>query len=178
MLSTSCALTLGAQEALLFNSRQAFFWLAVEGRLAVRVQVLSVLRGFTVISHRMTLLPASLLFLTILICTTMAMRTSLAADAPAADLKLTSGRAHLFVDDYLISQQNGLVRTLHQPKKDNGGNEPVIALADEFGQTRGTLEANGTILYDPKLKKWVMFTLAFASSWQGEPADRVRLYRF
>jgi hypothetical protein len=95
-----------------------------------------------------------------------------------AGLKLNTGEAQLMVDDYLIARQEGLVRTLHQPAKDGGGNEPVIALVDEFGQTKGTLEANGTILYDPKLKKWVMFALAFASGWPGESADRVRLYRF
>jgi hypothetical protein len=93
-------------------------------------------------------------------------------------VRLERGRAQLFVDDFLISRQDGLVRTLHQPRKDGGGNEPVIALADEFGETRGTLEANGTILEDRRLGKWVMFALAFASSYPGPSADRVRLYRF
>ncbi|MGH9161404.1 MAG: hypothetical protein ACRD2X_15675, partial [Vicinamibacteraceae bacterium] len=91
--------------------------------------------------------------------------------------EVLSGEAQLFVDDYLISAQRDLVRTLHQPRKDHDGLEPVIALDDEFGDVRGTLEANGTILYDPTLDKWVMFALAFASSWPGESADRVRLYR-
>jgi len=89
-----------------------------------------------------------------------------------------SGLVQLFVDDYLIAAQNGLKRTLHQPKKDHGGNEPVLAIGEEFGETRSTLEANGTILFDPRLKKWVMFCLAFASNWPGASADRVRLYRF
>lgn len=100
------------------------------------------------------------------------------ADESAPPVKLKNGQAQLFVDDFLISRQSGLVRTLQQPKKDDGGNKPVIALADEFGETKGTLEANGTILYDLKLEKWVMFALAFASSYPGESADRVRLYRF
>ncbi len=104
------------------------------------------------------------------------------ADVSTPPVKLKAGQAQLFVDDYLISQQSGLVRTLHQPKKDDGGNKPVIALdaefSGEFGETKGTLEANGTILRDPKLKKWVMFALAFASSYPGPSADRVRLYRF
>ena len=95
---------------------------------------------------------------------------------PAVTLK--SGESQLFVDDYLIAAQSDLERTLRKPKKDNGGNRPVIAIEDEFGQTRSTLEANGTILYDPRLKKWVMFALAFASSWRGDSGDRVRLYRF
>ena len=101
------------------------------------------------------------------------------ADAPAPPaMKLKDGEAQLFVDDFLISQQSGLVRTLHQPRKDQGGNAPVIALEGEFGETKGTLEANGTILHDPSIGRWVMFALAFASSWPGASADRVRLYRF
>jgi hypothetical protein len=91
---------------------------------------------------------------------------------------IRAGQAQLFVDDFLISQQGSLVRTLCQPRKDDGGNVPVIALADEFGETKGTLEANGTIVHDTKLEKWVMFALAFASSYPGASADRVRLYRF
>jgi hypothetical protein len=105
-------------------------------------------------------------------------RIARAADASFPSVKLNNGEAQLFVDDFLITQQTDLQRTLHQPKKDNGGNEPVLALADEFGETKATLEANGTILFDPRLKKWVMFALAFSSSWPGESADRVRLYRF
>ena len=95
---------------------------------------------------------------------------------PAVPVK--SGLAQFFVDDYLIAAQNDLKRTLRQPKKDHGGNEPVIAIDEEFGDTKSTLEANGTIVFDPRLKKWVMFTLSFASNWPGESADRVRLYRF
>ena len=99
-------------------------------------------------------------------------------DTSLPPVTLERGQAQLFVDDYLIASQSELKRTLRQPKKDNGGNQPVIAIDDEFGETKSTLEANGTILYDPKLKKWVMFTLAFASSWPGASADRVRMYRF
>ena len=100
------------------------------------------------------------------------------ADTSLPPVTVKSGQAQLFVDDYLIATQDGLKRTLRQPVKDRGGNEPVIAIDDEFGDTKATLEANGTILYDPRLKKWVMFALAFASNWPGESADRVRLYRF
>ncbi|WP_428937937.1 hypothetical protein [Fontivita pretiosa] len=108
----------------------------------------------------------------------IAARTACAADPPLTTIKLRSGEAQLFIDDYLISQQKDLKRTLHQPKKDNGGNEPVIALEDEFGEHKATLEANGTIVYDPRLKKWVMIALSFCSSWPGPSADRIRLYRF
>ena len=115
------------------------------------------------------------------ICATamFASSTARAADASFPPVKIVDGQAQLFVDDFLITQQTAdLQRTLRQPRKDHGGNEPVIALGDEFGQTKATLEANGTILFDPKLKKWVMFALSFASSWSGESGDRVRLYRF
>jgi hypothetical protein len=101
-----------------------------------------------------------------------------APDPSTPPAKLVSGEAQLFIDDFLFSQQKDLVRSLHQPTKDNDGNAPVVSIDDEFGETKSTLEANGTILYDAKLKRWVMYALAFASSWQGESADRVRLYRF
>lgn len=67
-------------------------------------------------------------------------------------------------------------RTLHQPRKDDGGRAPVIALDDEFGAVPATLEANGSIVYDPRLKKWVMFAVAFSPTTAGP--DRVRVYRF
>lgn len=100
------------------------------------------------------------------------------ADTSLPPVTVQSGQAQYFVDDYLIATQDGLKRTLRQPVKDGGGDEPLLALEDEFGETKGTLEANGTIVYDPRLKKWVMFALAFSSNWPGKSADRVRLYRF
>lgn len=99
-------------------------------------------------------------------------------DQGPGSIEIKPGVAQLFVDDFLIDTQSGLGRTLHQPRKDNGGDQPVIALADEFGPAGATLEANGTIIYDPGLKRWVMFALAFAPAYEGESADRVRLYRF
>lgn len=100
------------------------------------------------------------------------------ADTSLPAVTIQSGVAQFFIDDYLIATQEGLKRTLHQPKKDDGGNTPVVAIGDEFGETKSTLEANGTIVFDRKRNKWVMFCLAFSSSWPGESADRVRLYRF
>jgi hypothetical protein len=99
-------------------------------------------------------------------------------DTSLPAVHVENGQAQLFADDYLIALQSDLQRTLRQPRKDGGGNEPVIALGEEFGDTKGTLEANGSIVFDSKLKRWVMYCLAFASSWPGESADRVRLYRF
>lgn len=99
-------------------------------------------------------------------------------DTSLPPVVVKAGVTELFVDDYLIAAQTGLKRTIHRPIKDQGGNEPLLAIGQEFGETKSTLEANGTILFDPRLKKWVMFSLAFASSWPGESADRVRLYRF
>lgn len=92
-------------------------------------------------------------------------------------VEIPTGQPQLFVDDYLIADQIDLKRTLHQPVKDDGGHKPILAIGDEFGDTKSTLEANGTILFDPRLKKWVMFTLGFAPHWQGASGDRVRLYR-
>ena len=99
-------------------------------------------------------------------------------DTSLPAVTIENGVPQLFVDDYLIASQTGLARTLRQPTKDEGGREPVIAIEDEFGETKSTLEANGTIVFDTHRKKWVMYTLAFCSSWPGESADRVRLYRF
>jgi hypothetical protein len=94
---------------------------------------------------------------------------------PAVDIP--PGQPQLFVDDYLIADQVDLKRILHQPVKDHAGSKPILAIDDEFGETKSTLEANGTIVFDPRLKKWVMFTLGFAPHWQGASGDRVRLYR-
>lgn len=91
-------------------------------------------------------------------------------------IDVVASEPQLFVDDFLIASSNGLVRTLHQPRKDQGGNEPVIELADEFGVYTGTLEANGTIVFDPRLNKYVMFALGFSA--QNRDWDRGRLYRF
>jgi hypothetical protein len=104
---------------------------------------------------------------------------SLSARLASAEepLKIKSGEVQLFVDDYLIGSQSDLQRTLRQPKKDNGGEKPVIALDDkEFGENLSTLEANGTIVYDPRIKKYVMLALAFSAPKKGW--DRVRIYRF
>lgn len=66
------------------------------------------------------------------------------------------GVAQLFIDDELIESQQGLERRLHCPAKDNGGNEPVIA-----ARPGTTILAYGTIVFDSKLKKYVMFSQGF-----------------
>ena len=58
----------------------------------------------------------------------------------------------LFVDDALIESHHDLKRTLHQPVKEGGGHAPLIAAAP--GKD---LQAYGSIVYDPKLRKHVMF---------------------
>jgi len=102
----------------------------------------------------------------------------------------------LFIDDALIETQYNLHRTLHQPVKDFGGNQPVIALNDEFAVKKGvpafagstvkkevpafagTLEANGSIVYDPKIQKYVMFALAFSvEGREVHPERRWEFYR-
>lgn len=86
------------------------------------------------------------------------------------------GTAQLFIGDRLIGKNDSAVRTLHQPRKDDGGQMPVLFLEDEFGGVPGTLQG-GTILYDPKLKQYVMFATAGAHL-EGHPWNWIRLYRF
>jgi hypothetical protein len=96
---------------------------------------------------------------------------------PAATrIEVRRGDPQLFVDDYLIDQQEGLCRTLIQPNKDNGGSDPLLSFKDLQIEEVGTLEANGTILFDPKINKYVMYALAFRAThtdWL-----KVQLYRF
>src|SRR5918992_732880 len=89
------------------------------------------------------------------------MAVTCAAQTNISTLHLASGVSQLFVDDALIASQSGLKRTLRQPKKDNGGNIPILALDTEYPEVGATLEANGTIVYDSRLKKYVMFALAY-----------------
>ncbi len=107
------------------------------------------------------------------------------ADTPAASqparnqaVEIAAGAPQLFADDFLIASSDGLKRTLHQPIKDDGGNTPVLALEKEFDGFPGMLHANGTILFDPALKKYVMFARATAHDAPLPPADRRRIYRF
>ena len=89
--------------------------------------------------------------------------------------------AQLFIDDHLIASQKKLKRTLNQPKKDFNGEKPVIAIENEFGDFKSTLEANGSIVYDPKIKKFVMFALGYCTGWRVYKKKRwdvVRIYRF
>lgn len=102
--------------------------------------------------------------------------SSMAAARESEPVKVESAVPQLFIDDYLIESQSGLKRTLHQPKKDNGGNEPLLAITDEFDGVPATLQANGTIVYDPKLRKWVM--IAIGASLMQKGPGRVRLYRY
>ncbi len=80
------------------------------------------------------------------------------AAAPAA-VPIEAGVAQLFIDDFLIDAQSGLKRTLRQPRKDDDGSAPVIALASE-----ASLMAKGTIVYDPRLERYVMFAKARPST--------------
>lgn len=80
--------------------------------------------------------------------------------ASAAPVFVPRDTPQLFVDGSLIAESHALQRTLHSPKKDNGGMVPVLSIPPING--RGTtLEANGSIVYDPRLKRWVMYCLAY-----------------
>ncbi len=85
-------------------------------------------------------------------------------------LMLQKNVAQLFIDDYLIDTGSGLRRTLHMPVKNSHGNQPIIELEKEFAPYAATLEANGTIVYDRRLKKYVMFALGY--SVHGKTMDR------
>ena len=88
----------------------------------------------------------------------------------------------LFVDDLLIESGESLVRRLHQPRKDDGGQVPVLELPEKlFDQYPGTLMADGTIVFDPGLGRYVMFVLAFAGVIDAKAPDgwkRVKLLRY
>ena len=87
-----------------------------------------------------------------------------AAAVTASAVTIRTGEPQLFVDDFLIETADGLSRTLHQPRKDNGGNVPVIAL--DNGET---LMAKGSILFDQRQRQYVMF---------GKAKPSTRVYRF
>ena len=105
------------------------------------------------------------------------------ASGPAAFV-VTANQAQLFIDDEIIDKQAGLKRTLHQPRKDFGGQKPVIA-ADA-----GTaLAALGTIVRDPRLNKYVAFlrghkygncrmTSADGMNWDGVGQDKFTTIHF
>ncbi len=82
----------------------------------------------------------------------------LAGCAHAASLKLAAGVPQLFIDDVLIESSTDLKRTLHQPRKDDAGREPIIT-----SREGATLLAYGSIVRDTRLDRYVMFTQAFPS---------------
>ena len=78
-------------------------------------------------------------------------RSAAGASGPTAasdgkSVTVSAGVAQLFVDDHLIDRQTNLKRTLHQPRKDNGGNVPIIDAKEGT-----TLLAYGSIVRDPRL---------------------------
>lgn len=94
----------------------------------------------------------------------------------AEALEIQTGIAQLFIGDHLIEKNLSVTRTLHQPKKDDDGMKPVLFLENEFDGVPGTLQG-GTILFDKKLNKYVMFATAGAHIG-GHPWNWIRLYRF
>lgn len=100
----------------------------------------------------------------------------LAVAGSAVVLEIPTGTAQLFIGDRLIEKNISATRTLHQPRKDEGGTKPVLFLEDEFAGVPGTLQG-GTILFDQKLKKYVMFANSGAHL-DGHPWNWIRLYRF
>jgi hypothetical protein len=76
----------------------------------------------------------------------------------AEPIHVANNSAQLFIDDFLMESSSNLVRTLHQPRKDNQGLTPIIK-----AKPGTTLLAYGTIVYDPGLKSYVMFVQEFPS---------------
>lgn len=83
--------------------------------------------------------------------------------SPPPVVFVAPGEPQLFVDNKLIAESRALQRTLRQPRKDGGGLVPVLSTPELFG-SRTNLQANGTILYDPRLALWVMYGLRYAPS--------------
>jgi hypothetical protein len=85
------------------------------------------------------------------------------------------------VDDSRIASSEGLQRTLHQPRKENGGTTPLLSLPPLFGHGT-TLEANGTIVFDSRLRRWVMYCVAFVpaidESREGDDWRSAQILRF
>jgi len=84
---------------------------------------------------------------------------------PKDAVTLEAGDPQLFVDDWIIGEQDNLKRTLHQPVKDHRGEKPIIPTPP--GQR--TLTAKSTILYDPGLRRYVMYAKALPAA---------RIYRY
>lgn len=85
--------------------------------------------------------------------------TPLASVTAASEpLTIEPGVAQLFIDDNVLESQWRLIRTLHQPVKDHQGERPLIKSPPE-----STLLAYGTIVFDTKLKQYVMFVQHFPS---------------
>jgi len=120
--------------------------------------------------------------LTVLLMIFLCLLSSQTVSASETSIQVETGVAQLFVDDYLIESQTNLKRILHQPVKENDGNTPVIELpADTFGSYSFTLEANGSLIYDPQIHRYVLYALAYSSE-MGKDKERnwekARLYRF
>lgn len=81
----------------------------------------------------------------------------LPAETPAP-VAIQPGVSQLFIDDAIIQSEQGSIRTMHQPRKDHDGNEPVIQAPPHT-----SLLAYGTIVFDPKLQRYVMFVQEFPS---------------
>jgi len=68
------------------------------------------------------------------------------------------GIPQLFIDDEIIESDEGSIRTLHQPTKDHGGERPIIAAPPQT-----SLLAYGTIVFDTRIQRYVMFVQEFPS---------------
>jgi hypothetical protein len=111
----------------------------------------------------------------LLVCVPLRHRAEAAVPPTEQPIPIATSVAQMFVDDFLIEWQEGLQRSLHQPRKDSDGLVPVLTLGNDLGAP-GTLQANGTIVFDKRLDKYVMFAIGFSAPLVGW--ERVRLMRF
>lgn len=75
----------------------------------------------------------------------------------AESVAIQSRVAQLFIDDAIV-ESAPVVRILHQPVKDDGGRVPIIKPAEHT-----SLLAYGSIVFDEKLRQYVMFVQEFPS---------------
>jgi len=87
-----------------------------------------------------------------------ALSTTSSRAATDKPIVVQPGVPQLFIDNAIIESEQGPIRTLHQPIKDHGGQEPIIA-----SPPNTSLLAYGSIVFDTRLKQYVMFVQEFPS---------------
>lgn len=91
--------------------------------------------------------------------TVLLLSTGLASVVRADDpIAVKPGVPQMFIDDGIIGAEKGSIRSMHQPAKDEDGQRPVIASPEHT-----SLLAYGSIVFDTRLNRYVMFVQEFPS---------------